>query len=198
MGAYRVTALALLPLALAIGQFPQIIHDAVPTILLHLALVSAVHISMGLQRLRRTSSHFLYDVLLCIPCFYALVVLMGAPFTSQTRATLTLSVSLAILSACSRTSTKTSIWTLIEALGHRKMERGSKVDQKQRAVKIYALALTLGAYLGAIPIPLDWDRDWQQWPITVYTGACLGHAVGCLASLVFVRRSCADSNKDDK
>jgi len=25
---------------------------------------------------------------------------------------------------------------------------------------------------------LDWDRDWQAWPVTVLTGAYLGWAVG--------------------
>lgn len=35
-----------------------------------------------------------------------------------------------------------------------------------------------GAWLGAVPIPLDWDRAWQQWPITVVVGVYVGHAVG--------------------
>ena len=25
-----------------------------------------------------------------------------------------------------------------------------------------------------VPIPLDWDRDWQKWPVTIVTGAYLG------------------------
>jgi phosphatidylinositol glycan class F len=53
----------------------------------------------------------------------------------------------------------------------------------------------LGAWLGAIPIPLDWcvvcrrrlrgfeltggrDRDWQTWPITIVAGAYAGYAAG--------------------
>lgn len=36
----------------------------------------------------------------------------------------------------------------------------------------------LGAWLGAIPIPLDWDRDWQAWPVTVLAGAWMGYVVG--------------------
>lgn len=36
----------------------------------------------------------------------------------------------------------------------------------------------VGAWLGAIPIPLDWDRDWQKWPVTIVTGAYLGWAIG--------------------
>ncbi|ORY17092.1 GPI biosynthesis protein Pig-F [Clohesyomyces aquaticus] len=38
----------------------------------------------------------------------------------------------------------------------------------------------LGAWLGAVPIPLDWDREWQKWPVTIVTGAYIGFAVGKL------------------
>ena len=36
----------------------------------------------------------------------------------------------------------------------------------------------IGAWCGAIPIPLDWDKPWQQWPCTILTGAYLGYVVG--------------------
>ncbi|KAF1991305.1 PIG-F-domain-containing protein [Aulographum hederae CBS 113979] len=36
----------------------------------------------------------------------------------------------------------------------------------------------LGAWGGAVPLPLDWDREWQRWPVTVVTGAYIGVAVG--------------------
>ncbi|KAL8883187.1 MAG: hypothetical protein Q9192_007376 [Flavoplaca navasiana] len=39
----------------------------------------------------------------------------------------------------------------------------------------------LGAWCGAVPIPLDWDREWQKWPITIVTGAYIGWAIGRLA-----------------
>lgn len=34
----------------------------------------------------------------------------------------------------------------------------------------------IGAWLGAFPIPLDWDRPWQAWPITCCIGASLGYS----------------------
>ena len=40
---------------------------------------------------------------------------------------------------------------------------------------LYTLA---GAWLGAVPIPLDWDRDWQVWPISCCLGAVTGHVLG--------------------
>ncbi|KAI4194493.1 MAG: hypothetical protein LQ350_007744 [Teloschistes chrysophthalmus] len=39
----------------------------------------------------------------------------------------------------------------------------------------------VGAWCGAVPIPLDWDREWQKWPVTIITGAYIGWAVGRLA-----------------
>lgn len=35
-----------------------------------------------------------------------------------------------------------------------------------------------GAWLGAVPIPLDWDREWQKWPVTILCGLYAGHLVG--------------------
>ncbi|WBW73549.1 pig-F/3-ketosphinganine reductase fusion protein [Schizosaccharomyces osmophilus] len=38
----------------------------------------------------------------------------------------------------------------------------------------------LGAWAGAIPIPLDWDRPWQAWPITVVVGSFIGHLIATI------------------
>ena len=45
------------------------------------------------------------------------------------------------------------------------------------------LATLLGAWLGAVPIPLDWDRDWQVWPISCCLGAVSGHVTGNLVTV---------------
>lgn len=33
------------------------------------------------------------------------------------------------------------------------------------------LGTFIGAWLGAVPIVLDWDRDWQRYPVTIVLGA---------------------------
>lgn len=38
----------------------------------------------------------------------------------------------------------------------------------------------IGAWLGAVPIPLDWDREWQKWPVTILCGMYGGYLVGKL------------------
>ena len=44
------------------------------------------------------------------------------------------------------------------------------------------VGVALGAWLGAVPIPLDWDREWQKWPVTIvagmYAGALFGNLIG--------------------
>lgn len=41
-----------------------------------------------------------------------------------------------------------------------------------------ALGALGGAWAGAVPIPLDWDREWQKFPVTIVVGAYLGWALG--------------------
>ncbi|OAL39185.1 hypothetical protein AYO20_01503 [Fonsecaea nubica] len=36
----------------------------------------------------------------------------------------------------------------------------------------------VGGWVGAIPMALDWDREWQKWPCTVIWGVVMGWAVG--------------------
>nr|XP_043618382.1 glycosylphosphatidylinositol anchor biosynthesis protein 11 [Erigeron canadensis] len=46
-----------------------------------------------------------------------------------------------------------------------------------------AHAAVIGAWFGAWPMPLDWERTWQEWPICVTYGAIIGYLVGMLASI---------------
>ncbi|KAK7316719.1 hypothetical protein RJT34_00388 [Clitoria ternatea] len=44
----------------------------------------------------------------------------------------------------------------------------------------------IGAWFGAWPMPLDWERTWQDWPIAVSYGTLAGYLVALVASLCFV------------
>ncbi|CAH3122798.1 unnamed protein product [Porites lobata] len=46
------------------------------------------------------------------------------------------------------------------------------------------LCTLIGAWLGAFPIPLDWDRPWQVWPIPCVIGAIVGYIIGLGAAVV--------------
>ena len=55
-----------------------------------------------------------------------------------------------------------------------------------------AVGTLFGCWLGAIPIPLDWDRDWQKWPVTVCTGAYMGWTIGKLLGGTLLWRKTID------
>ncbi|UJR09633.1 hypothetical protein I4U23_013866 [Adineta vaga] len=44
----------------------------------------------------------------------------------------------------------------------------------------------LGAWLGAIPIPLDWDRWWQRWPITCLFSSTIGAGFSVIISYLWL------------
>ncbi|KAK9678557.1 hypothetical protein RND81_11G219200 [Saponaria officinalis] len=44
----------------------------------------------------------------------------------------------------------------------------------------------LGAWFGAWPMPLDWERPWQEWPVCVTYGAIIGYTLGMISSIILV------------
>ncbi|KAF3450997.1 hypothetical protein FNV43_RR07086 [Rhamnella rubrinervis] len=59
-------------------------------------------------------------------------------------------------------------------------------------ISLPAHGAIIGAWFGAWPMPLDWERPWQEWPICVSYGAIAGYLVAMVASFGFilVRGSC--------
>uniref|UniRef100_A0A1J3IKU9 Phosphatidylinositol-glycan biosynthesis class F protein n=1 Tax=Noccaea caerulescens TaxID=107243 RepID=A0A1J3IKU9_NOCCA len=54
-----------------------------------------------------------------------------------------------------------------------------------------AYGAIIGGWFGAWPMPLDWERPWQEWPICVCYGAVGGYIVGQTVSLsliIFLRK----------
>ncbi|KAF5739014.1 hypothetical protein HS088_TW12G00210 [Tripterygium wilfordii] len=51
---------------------------------------------------------------------------------------------------------------------------------------IPAHGAVIGAWFGAWPMPLDWERPWQEWPICVANGALIGYLVGMVVSVGFI------------
>lgn len=58
---------------------------------------------------------------------------------------------------------------------------------KLNQVYCSAIGGLAGCWMGVIPIPLDWDRDWQDWPITLLIGAYGGAFIGSAASYIYGR-----------
>jgi len=54
----------------------------------------------------------------------------------------------------------------------------------ERAMVYPVIGAALGGWTGAFPIPLDWERPWQAWPLTPAFGSILGYMGGTFAAVV--------------
>ncbi|RMY75969.1 hypothetical protein D0863_02257 [Hortaea werneckii] len=111
---------------------------------------------------------------LSAPLFFLLAILFGAPLTSHLLHTLFLALHLALLT--------TPQLYYAHGLEAPKWMHLVSLQLPVDEVLGMSLGACVGAWAGAIPIPLDWDREWQKWPVTVvvgmYGGAVLGKLLG--------------------
>ena len=110
---------------------------------------------------------------LTAPVLYIIVILFGAPLTTHQPHTLLLALHLALLNTPQlyyAHGLDTQTWLKIVSLQ-------LPVDE------LFGMSLgaCVGSWIGAIPIPLDWDREWQKWPVTIITGLYIGAVVGKVA-----------------
>ncbi|KFX92263.1 hypothetical protein V490_05493 [Pseudogymnoascus sp. VKM F-3557] len=101
-------------------------------------------------------------ILSTVPVFIA-TILLGAPLTTHLPHTTLLTLHIAFL----------ALFPLFYArpLSSRHWLEIISLTAPLDEVFGAAAGTLAGAWIGAIPIPLDWDRPWQAWPITVAVGA---------------------------
>ncbi|KAI5959419.1 GPI11 [Candida pseudojiufengensis] len=125
-------------------------------------------------------SSILISILLSVPLFFV-IILMGAPVYKYSFKTFTLSLHLSQL-----------IFNPLLILYSLNLNQFKKLFEEDHVyytifshpVLSQVLMALAGCWLGVIPIPLDWDRPWQQWPITLLIGGYIGGLFGNLISLV--------------
>ncbi|CAM9675421.1 unnamed protein product [Choristocarpus tenellus] len=72
---------------------------------------------------------------------------------------------------------------------HRKLQSLSLLFLPSRplirnpASSVPAMGCAVGAWLGAVPLILDWNEPWQAWPLTVALGGLLGFSAGIILFL---------------
>jgi phosphatidylinositol glycan class F len=122
--------------------------------------------------------------------FHATIVLFGAPFASHLPHTFLLAIVLALLSAFAPAyalgspSFSSDASSFITRLNWTRLfAELSPRNPIERALVYPAVATLLGAWLGALPIALDWDRPWQAWPLTPLFGGISGYIIGSLSAL---------------
>ncbi|KAI9361318.1 GPI biosynthesis protein Pig-F [Pilaira anomala] len=123
-----------------------------------------------------------YSILACLVStgiLHLITVLFGAPLTEKIPNTFLFSSYLSIL----------TIMPCFEALEENVWIKVFLQHSPTTTSEIYAYTQAIcalsGAWIGAIVLPLDWDRDWQAWPISCVISTYVGHSVGVLAALVW-------------
>ncbi|KAG8711608.1 hypothetical protein FRC11_002351 [Ceratobasidium sp. 423] len=125
------------------------------------------------------------------PLVFTVLVLFGAPMNSHFISTAFLAILLSIL----------TVWTPAFTFGLPSITSQTlKAEERRqkwiglfvefsarspvdRAVVFPAIGAVLGCWLGVLPMPLDWDRPWQAWPLTSAYMAVIGHLIGSGVSL---------------
>ncbi|KAH3683370.1 hypothetical protein WICPIJ_005659 [Wickerhamomyces pijperi] len=102
---------------------------------------------------------------LLIPSVYVLLVLFGAPF-NPAYFTQNLLLSWHVVNMI--------LPLLLTYVKIGKVSQGT-------IVKLTLLVL-VGCWLGAVVVPLDWDRPWQTWPLPIVFGAFIGGVLSGVAA----------------
>ncbi|KZZ87376.1 GPI biosynthesis protein Pig-F [Ascosphaera apis ARSEF 7405] len=130
----------------------------------------ASHSQLTLARRISTSIlSLLIPVIVGTPLLYTLTVLFGAPLTTHTLETLLLAAHMSILAGAPL--------VYVHGMDGGKWAQIVGLSMPWDGVFGGSLGVLVGAWFGAVPIPLDWDRAWQAYPITIITGAYIGYAV---------------------
>ncbi|KAK6182128.1 hypothetical protein SNE40_009883 [Patella caerulea] len=114
--------------------------------------------------------------------YYVVAVVFGAPFLQHTNETFHLAILLTVttvLPCCLALGTDIGNWVQVFVLNS--YEVGGPL-----ICYITSIMAVLGAWVGAFPIPLDWDRPWQIWPISCVIGNLIGYSGGLLLSSLYL------------
>lgn len=115
--------------------------------------------------------------------WWTLIVLFGASLVDSFWGSLRLALLVSSLTAVPLSATMASATTHHELLAWLfGFPRPSILTQGEVAWTI-GVAVAVGTWAGAFPIPLDWDREWQTWPLPCVFGALIGQLLGILACL---------------
>ncbi|KFV63036.1 Phosphatidylinositol-glycan biosynthesis class F protein [Dryobates pubescens] len=156
---------------------------SIVNILLHLVLKpnQSPKRSSFTHKISRFLKCCVYFFMSCI-LFHVIIVLYGAPLIESVTETFLFAVLL---------STFTTLQCLC-MLGPN-IQAWIRVFSKNGATSIWESSLQittvcsiLGAWFGAFPIPLDWDRPWQVWPISCSLGATFGYAAGLILAPLWI------------
>lgn len=138
------------------------------------------------SRTKRSWAKYLKDIFkflvasfLLSVVYYIVIILFGAPVFTHQEETTMLTITLTSLTFVP-VSLHLGTDTALDIITGSQMQKGNVLVD---AAKMNIQVTFLGTWLGAIVIPLDWDRPWQAWPIPCVTGALLGYMIAHFITL---------------
>lgn len=128
---------------------------------------------------------FILSLIGSIP-IYLILILFGAPIGSYTMKTFMLAMNLSLLAVfpllCNYRPADhdfNQCWSNLLTFQVAKFYKNQ--------IYMTAIGALIGCWLGVITIPLDWDRPWQAWPITLLAGGYMGGFVGNLVGYILAK-----------
>ncbi|KAM5352561.1 hypothetical protein ACJ41O_005283 [Fusarium nematophilum] len=125
------------------------------------------------------------------PVLHILLVLFGAPFLTHAPHTFLCCAHIAVLAIFPIFYVRGVDSVALQAV----LGASAPLDQTFGGF----VGAVVGAWLGAVPIPLDWDREWQKWPVTIVVGAYAGYFVGAkiLGNVLYGKQWAVSSPKEE-
>lgn len=126
---------------------------------------------------------FLKDILFV----YIIAVLLGAPLLSDFHETAMFAIYLTVFSVFPMylyfNNDQVNSFSIAQALVY----SNDELNLPELNFKLKTKMILFSAWLGAVVIPLDWNRPWQQWPIPCCIGVFVGSALSnCIALSLYI------------
>lgn len=133
------------------------------------------------HKLSKTMKSCLLFLTSCL-MFHGIIVLYGAPLLVSFKETFLFAVLLSTFTTfrclCVR-GPNVQAWIRV-------FSKNGALSIWDTSLQITTISTLFGAWLGAFPIPLDWDKPWQVWPISCTLGATLGFTVSLVVAPLWI------------
>lgn len=124
---------------------------------------------------------FIVSTVLTVGVAYLFSILFGAPFSAKQEQTLVFSL---LITAVIITPTAIQLGSNVLPL----LLTDCLETEFASTIEVYERnnfrATILGAFIGAAVIPLDWDTEWQRWPIPCSIGLIGGHLLANVYEII--------------
>jgi phosphatidylinositol glycan class F len=122
-----------------------------------------------------------------IGIIYIVCILMGAPLLTDIIRTFLFSIYIVLIGFTPIIfSLKGNLKEIYNFVFQNEFYLTISNSKKQFLMRNLIWGTILGAWLGAIPIPLDWDRWWQRWPITCLVSSTIGAGLSIVISYLWL------------